>query len=171
MITIDKSDGLYKYLTALKVPNIDEEYMTLAKNGRYSRADVRKFWQAGFQPSVTEELDEQELEKVLDYYSDLRKTKPANKTELKALLKEYCKNKEKAVKDKIIVSKLKDLLILAINYRSLHKDVDLADLVQTASMGLMTALDKYDETTKIPFDDYMLFWIRDKITKEFEEKK
>lgn len=171
MITIDKSDKLFKFLTALKVPNVEEEYLTLAKNGRYSRADVRKFWQATFQPSMTEEVDETELEKVVDYYSDLKKSKQINKSEFNKLLKEYSVTHNPKLKDKIIVSKLKEILILCVNYKSLHKDVDLPDVVQTASIGLMNALDSFDESTKISFDDYMLFWIRDKIIEEFEEKK
>ena len=56
MITIDKKDNLYKYLTGLKVENIDEEYLDLAKNGRFKLDDVRQYFRATFAPSQTEDV-------------------------------------------------------------------------------------------------------------------
>ena len=58
MITIDKSDKLYKYLTDLGVDNVDELYINLAKNGRYSRKDVLNYFHSTFNPSMTKEFDD-----------------------------------------------------------------------------------------------------------------
>ena len=35
---------------------------------------------------------------------------------------------------------------------------------------VIEAIEKYDPQKKIEFKDYVVFWIRDIITKEFEEK-
>lgn len=171
MINIDKTDQLYKYLTALKVKDVDKVYMELAQNGRYNRDDVRQYFREIFEPSKTEDIDEKELEKVLDYYVDLKTIKPMNSKELKLALKEFKQTNDKNLKIQIINSQLKDILYLCLNYKSMHKDVDVQDLLQVASLGLIDALEAYDDNAKLDFKDYIVYWIREKIIKEFEEKQ
>ena len=71
----------------------------------------------------------------------------------------------------IINSQLKDLLHLSVNYKSLHQDVDLQDLVQISSLGLLDALENYKIDTNINFQDYVIYYVRKRVLKEFEEKK
>lgn len=165
---IDKSDKLYNYLLKLGVEDIDITYKELADNGRYTQKDVQAYFYSDFEPSITQEIDETELEKVVDYYSDLKKFKSIKENELNAIIKKYKENPNKEYKDKILNAKLKDLLHLAINYKSSHKDVDLQDLVQVASVGLLKALDKFNINHKIPFKDYIIFWVREEVYKEFK---
>jgi len=40
-----------------------------------------------------------------------------------------------------------------------------------ANIGLLDAIDKYQEAKKIDFKDYVIYWTRVKIKEEFEEKK
>lgn len=171
MIKIDKNDKLYKYLSDLGVEDVDDKYLELAKNGRYNLDDVRQYFRAIFEPSTTEDIDEDELEKVLDYYVDLKSIKPINKKELNDLLIEYKDNRKDSLRDKIIYSQLKDVLYLCVNYKTRHKDIDLQDLVQIANIGLFDAIENYNEKSKIDFKDYVVYWLRDRITKEFEEDK
>ena len=89
MIKIDKTDALYKYLTALKIENVDEVYLELANNGRFKLDDVRAYFRETFRPSQTEDIDEIELEKILDYYVDIKKIKQLNSKSLKEKLLEY----------------------------------------------------------------------------------
>lgn len=168
---IDKSDGLYKYLTRLGVDNIDEVYLHLAENGRYTRNDVQAYFSERLKPSVIEELDDNELEKVLDYYVDLKKAKVIKASEMNKALAEYKATGDRALRDMIINSNLRDVLMMCLNYKTLHKDIDVQDLVQVASLGLMTALDKYDPSHKIAFKDYIVYYLNEKISEEFEEKK
>ena len=170
MITIDKKDALYKYLTALKVDNIDEVYLELAQNGRFKLDDVRQYFRETFRPSQTEDVDEKELEKVLDYFVDIKKVKHFNSQQLRKLLEEYKKNKDIKIREWIINSQLKDILYLCLNYSTMHKQVDIQDLVQTANIGLMTAVEKYDPTAKVEFKDYMVYYIREAIKENYEEK-
>ena len=62
-------------------------------------------------------------------------------------------------------------MYLCINYHTLHKGVDIQELVQVANLGLIEALNHYKSSANIKFDDYILFWIREKIIEEFEEKE
>ena len=171
MIKIDKDDKLYKYLSNLGVNNIDEVYLELAENGRYNLDDVRQYFRAKFEPSKTEDIDEKELEKILDYYVDLRQVNSLTKKELGELLSKYIESRDSKIRDIIINSQLKDILYLCLNYKTMHKDIDIQDLVQIANIGLFDAIENYNPTAKIDFKDYVVYWIRDRVTKEFEEDK
>jgi len=170
VITIDKKDGLYKYLTVLQVENIDEMYIELAQNGRYKLDDVRQYFRATFQPSQTEDIEEKELEKVLDYYVDIKKAKHFNSQQLRKLLEEYKKNGDLKIRELIINSQLKDILYLCLNYSTLHKQVDIQDLVQVANIGLITAIEKYQPNSKVEFKDYIVYYVRESVKNNYEEK-
>lgn len=169
MITIDKKDELYKYLTNLGAPNVDELYLELAGQGRYKRKDVNHFFRSTFDSSITEELNEQDLELVIDYFADLKKVKKLNKVELNAKLKEYATNHSQTLKHEIVASKLLDVLYMCIDYKTLNKDEDLQDLVQNANIGLLDAVEHYNPKARINFDDYVVFWVRANILKNKEK--
>jgi len=171
VVQIDKSDVLYKYLTNLGVENADEVYLELAKNGRYKLTDVKQYFREIFTPSLMQDIDEKELEKVVDYYSDLKKTKKISSTELNTYLKNYKSTNDPQIRELIINSQLKDILYMCINYKTLHPNEDLQDLIQIANLGLITAIEKYNEKAKIDFKDYVTYWIREEITKEFKGEK
>ena len=173
MIEIDKQDALYKYLQNLGVQDIDTLYLELAKNGRYKREDVQLYFLSKLRPSATQDIDESELERLIDYYADIKKNKPKriSKKELDYLLKIYKETLDKQIKDKILTSKLMDLMLMCVNYHSFHKDVDIQDLIQVANLGLLEALENYKVDAKIDFNDYIVYWVREKIIQEFEERK
>lgn len=170
MIKIDKTDALYKYLLALGVEDIEKEYLELAGNGRFKLDDVRQYFRSTFAPSQTEDISETELEKVLDYYVDIKSLKHVNSQQLKKLLEEYKKSNDNKIKELIINSQLKDILYLCLNYSTLHKDIDIQDLVQIANIGLLEAIESYKPQAKVDFKDYMVYYIRKIVKSEFEEK-
>ncbi len=166
MIKIDKTDKLYTYLKNLGVENLDETYMELAKLGRYSAKDVQAYFYADFEPSATVDLDDSELERLVDYYADLKKSKPVKKAELKNLLNQYCVNPTEQIQHQILNAYLLDVLYLCCNYKTLHKDVDLQDLIQVANIGLINALKHYNKDAKIDFKDYIIYYVRKEVKKE-----
>lgn len=168
MVQIDKTDSLYKYLSNLGVEDVENSYIELAKNGRYKLSDVKQYFREIFTPSQTQDIDESELEKLLDYYIDLKKVKTLNSTELKACLAKYKETNDIKIRELIINSQLKDILYLCINYKTLHTDVDVQDLVQVANIGLITAIEKYNPNAKIDFKDYVTYWVRVIILNEFK---
>lgn len=170
MITVDKNDALYAYLQKLGIENVDEIYLHLANLGIYHPKDVQAYFQENFRPSLTNDFEESELERIVDYYADLKKVKSMPKTKLLDLLKHYYETKDEHSKEKIINAELKDVLYMCLNYNSMHKDVDLQDLVQVANLGLIDALNKFNPNNKIDFKDYVVYWISRKIKEEFEEK-
>ena len=171
MIKIDKFDKLYAYLTGLGVENVDELYTELANNGRYLPKDVFAYFYDFFSPSNVADLDESELQKVLDYYVDLKKTKHLRGKALQDALIKYKQTGDIKLKHDIINSQLKDVLYMCLNYSTLHKSVDLQDVVQLANIGLINAVEKFDARQKIAFKDYIVYWTRFEILKEFGEEK
>ena len=169
MITIDKTDALYKYLTALNIENVDEVYLELARQGRFKLDDVRAYFRETFRPSNTQDVDDKELEKVLDYYIDIKKSKHLNSKVLKDKLLDYKTNKNEKAKEEVVNSQLRDVLYLCLNYSTLHKDVDIQDLVQIANIGLLQAIEKYNPKAKVDFKDYIIYYVRENI-KDYEEK-
>lgn len=169
MIQIDKSDKLYNYLLNLGVDNIEDVYLELANNGRYNLNDVRQYFRQDFAPSNTQDIDDSELEKVLYYYIDLKHTKRLNSTQIKKLLEQYKQTNNQEIKDLIVNSQLKDVLYLCLNYTTLHKQIDVQDLVQVANLGLLEAINKYIPEAKIDFKDYLIYYVR-KSVKVYEEK-
>jgi len=160
----------HQYLPPVKLLNIDEMYIELAQNGRYKLDDVRQYFRATFQPSQTEDIEEKELEKVLDYYVDIKKAKHFNSQQLRKLLEEYKKNGDLKIRELIINSQLKDILYLCLNYSTLHKQVDIQDLVQVANIGLITAIEKYQPNSKVEFKDYIVYYVRESVKNNYEEK-
>ena len=169
MIQIDKKDKLYKYLTNLGVSDVDEMYLILAKEGRFNLDDVRQYFRQDFVSSLTEDIDEKEIEKILDYYINIKSVKNINSTQLNKLLESYHSSRDANIKEIIVNSQLKDVLFLCLNYSTLHKNTDLQDLVQIANLGLLEAIDNYKPEAKIAFKDYIIYFVRKNI-KSYEEK-
>lgn len=169
MINIDKTDELYRYLTGLGAPDKDKLYLELAGLGRYKRKDVSRYFRSTFDCSITEDISEQDLELVIDYFADLKKIKKLKKVELNAKLKNYAATHNEQDKQDIISSKLLDVLYMCIDYKTLNKDEDLQDLVQNANLGLMEAVEYYNPKAHIDFDDYVVFWVRSNILKDKEK--
>lgn len=168
MIEIDKQDKLYTYLTKLGVEDVDKLYLELAQNGRYSPTDVQIYFYSMFQPSLTNEISNDDLEQLVDYYTDIKNVKTVSETKLNEVLKKYKQNPNPKDKEFILNAKLKELMYLALNYKSTHTNVNLLDVVQLANIGLIKALDKYQPENKISFKDYVLYWVMEEINKEIK---
>lgn len=169
MIKVDKSDQLFKYLTDIGAEDVEKEYIKLGKLGRYKLQDIRQYYADSFRPSNTNDLSEKELEKVVDYYADLKKVKYLKPAEIKTKLKLYKESKDERAKLDVINTNLKDVFMMCMNYKTMHDKVDIQDLVQIANIGLLTAIEKYKVGTSLEFKDYVIYWTRDIITKELEE--
>ena len=169
MIQIDKSDFLYKTLVNLGVEEdkLEEEYVSFAKQGIINIKDFNNNLQAKLGMDYLGEIDETQFEEIVDYYVDLKHNKTVPKIKVAGLLKEYKQNLDNELKEKIINSQLKDVLLIACAYKLRNSEVDLGDLVQVCNIGLMTALDKYKVEAKMSFEIYLNYWMLDAINKEY----
>ena len=167
MINIDKTDFVYKALQALEVENIEEQYMRLIDNGVCDSKSLDNYLLSQLGLDFLGDVDESALEEALPYFSDLKKIKKVPQSKINQMLKEYIKTNDAQIKNDIINAKLNDVLLLACAYKMRHMDINLNDLVQTCNIGVITALNKYNQASKIKFDTYINYWVLDAINNEF----
>ena len=169
MIQIDKSDFLYKALQNLGVNEeyIEEEYLSFAKSGISNSKDFNNHLQAKLGMDFVGEVDELQLEEVVDYYADLKHHKCPAKSKVTGMLKQYKQNPNDNIRTEIINSQLKEVLLIACAYKLRRQEINLSDLVQVCNIGLMTAVEKYKVSSKLPFEIYLNYWILDAISKEY----
>ena len=55
----------------------------------YKRKDVLQYFRSNFEPSLTNDFEEKDLEEIIDYYADIRQATKLNVKQLNYLLKEY----------------------------------------------------------------------------------
>lgn len=171
MIEIDKNDFLYKHLQALGVDNVDALYLEFASNGIATMQDFKKHLYRQYGDDFNKEIDESELDKIVDFYGDVKKSKKVNKIELNKLLKQFKKDGDNKKLDIIINSKLNDVIFIACMYSRKYKDVLIEDILQTCNIGLLKAIEKYNEKSRISFDEYVEFWISEEIKENYSKEK
>ena len=167
MIEIDKTDYLYKHLEKLGAENIDDLYKEYATNGVGNLIDFKKYLYSKYADSVEVDIEEDDLKEVVEYYGDIKKFKKLSTTELTKLLKQYKIDRDEKTYNKIVNSQLKDIIYIAYLYKTKLKDLELQDILQVCNLGLLKAIEKYDDKARITFADYLDFWINQEINSTF----
>ena len=72
-------------------------------------------------------------------------------------------------KNRLITSNLG--LVISIAKKYISGGMPLPDLIQEGSLGLITAIDKFDPGKKLRFSTYATYWIRQAITRSIDEKQ
>lgn len=71
-------------------------------------------------------------------------------------------------REKLIKSNLRFVITIAKKYQK--KGLDLEDLISEGNIGLMTAVEKFDETKGYKFISYAVWWIRQSILRAISDK-
>lgn len=88
---------------------------------------------------------------------------PTLTTEEENALLQRIANGDILAKDQFIKSNLRLVVSIAKKYKS--SSLDLSDLVQEGTLGLMRSLDLFDLSKGLKFSTYAVFWIRKAISK------
>jgi RNA polymerase primary sigma factor len=102
------------------------------------------------------------------YYDDLKKYKPLTKTKEKRLLKLSRKGNLKA-KNEILEANLKFVFDIAKHYTG--RGLSISELISEGNMGLLRAIEKFDEEKDIKFISYAVWWIRQGMLEAIKKKK
>lgn len=102
------------------------------------------------------------------YFDDLKKYKPLTKIKEKRLLKLSKKGNIKA-KNEILESNLKFVFDVAKHYTG--RGLSISELISEGNMGLLRAIDKFDEEKDVKFISYAVWWIRQAMTEAIKKKK
>ena len=96
------------------------------------------------------------------YFDDFRNLPLLSFKEEQQLFKKVASNDSKA-KDKIIVSNLRLVIVIAKKYSGYG--VPLLDLIQEGNIGLLKAIEKFDYKKKNKFSTYAYWWIKESISR------
>jgi len=102
---------------------------------------------------------------LADFYKKLSKYAPLKHEEFITLLKEYRVTNDRKLYEKLVNHNLR----LAFRYIKKYTgtNVNSEDLLQSACMGLLKALDKYDPDSGYKFSTYATWWFMSYVHKSF----
>ena len=95
-------------------------------------------------------------ETVRVYYDDLKKYKPLTKAKEKRLLKK-CKKGNLKAKNEILEANLRFVFDIAKHYTG--RGVPISELISDGNIGLLRAIEKFDESKNVKFISYAVWWI------------
>lgn len=102
------------------------------------------------------------------YYDELKKYKPLTKAKEKRLLRQ-CRNGNTKAKNELLEANLKFVFDIARHYTG--RGVSISDLISEGNMGLLRAIDKFDESKDVKFISYAVWWIRQAMMEAIKKKK
>jgi len=102
------------------------------------------------------------------YYDELKKYKPLTKAKEKRLLR-LSRNGNIAAKNKLLEANLKFVFDIAKHYTG--RGLPISDLISEGNMGLLKAIDKFDESRDVKFISYAVWWIKQSITDAIRRNK
>jgi len=102
------------------------------------------------------------------YYKELTNFKPLNKSEENDLWMRYKYNNDISARNKILESNLKFVASIAKSYKG--RGLSYSELVAEGNVGLIKALDKFDESRGNKIISYSVWWIRQSILDAIEKR-
>ena len=102
------------------------------------------------------------------YYKELTKFKPLSRNEESDLWKRYKYNNDLSARNKILESNLKFVASIAKSYKG--RGLSYSELVAEGNMGLIKALDKFEESRGNKIISYSVWWIRQSILDAIEKR-
>jgi len=102
------------------------------------------------------------------YYDELKKYKPLTKAKERRLLR-LCKKGNVKAQNEIIECNLKFVFDIAKHYTG--RGIPISDLISEGNMGLIRAIDKFDESKDVKFISYAVWWIRQYMLDAIKKKK
>jgi len=102
------------------------------------------------------------------YYNDLKKYKPLTKAKEKRLLKLSRKGNLKA-KNELLEANLKFVFDIAKHYTG--RGLSISELISEGNMGLLKAVEKFDEEKDVKFISYAVWWIKQGMLEAIKKKR
>jgi len=105
---------------------------------------------------------------VRTYYDELKRTKPLSRMKERRLIK-LAKRGDMKARNEILEANLKFVFDVAKRYTG--RGVSIGDLISEGNLGLVKALDKFDESKNVKFISYAVWWIRHSMLDAIQKKE
>lgn len=105
---------------------------------------------------------------VATYYEDLKRYKPLNRGRERKLLKR-CKKGDVTARNALIEHNLRFVFDTARRYSGLG--VPMGELISEGNLGLLRAINKFDESRDVKFITYAVWWIRQGMSEAVRKHK
>lgn len=102
------------------------------------------------------------------YYDELKKYKPLSKAKERRLLKQ-CKRGNFKAKNELLEANLKFVFDIAKHYTG--RGLSISELISEGNMGLLRAIEKFDEAKDVKFISYAVWWIRQAMSDAIKKNK
>ncbi len=79
-------------------------------------------------------------------------------------------NRGNQARSRFLESNMRLVVSIAKRYRTVSSSLELVDLIQDGSIGLMRAVDKFDWRRGFKFSTYATWWIRQAVTRAVQEQ-
>ncbi|HVE80531.1 MAG TPA: RNA polymerase sigma factor RpoD [Candidatus Dormibacteraeota bacterium] len=151
---------------------LDELYAALLENGvELTDQKERLIWEVAEEDSA-EDANEDYAKDIADdsvrlYLREIGRVPLLTAQEEVELAKRIAKG-DKAAKDKMVEANLR--LVVSIAKKYIGRGLDLLDLIQEGSAGLLRAVEKFDYTKGFKFSTYATWWIRQAITRAIADQ-
>lgn len=102
------------------------------------------------------------------YYDDLKNTKPLTRVKEKRLLR-LSKRGDTKARNELLEANLKFVFDVAKRYSG--RGVPMGDLISEGNLGLIKAIEKFDESNDVKFISYAVWWIRHSMLDAIQKRK
>jgi RNA polymerase primary sigma factor len=152
---------------------LDELYAALLENGiELTDQKERLIWDNDDGEEAAEALTDDYAKDIADdsvrlYLREIGRVPLLNAEQEVALAKRIAQG-DKAAKDAMVEANLR--LVVSIAKKYIGRGLDLLDLIQEGSAGLLRAVEKFDYTKGFKFSTYATWWIRQAITRAIADQ-
>jgi RNA polymerase primary sigma factor len=154
--------------------DLDELYAALIDSGVevVDSRDEPVAWGADVEPEAPEAVPEDYVKDIADdsvrlYLREIGRVPLLTAQEEVALAKRI-EQGDKVAKDKMVEANLR--LVVSIAKKYIGRGLDLLDLIQEGSSGLLRAVEKFDYAKGFKFSTYATWWIRQAITRAIADQ-
>lgn len=105
---------------------------------------------------------------VKTYYDELKRTRPLTRAKEKRLIR-LSKRGDIKARNELIESNLKFVFDVAKRYSG--RGVPMGDLISEGNLGLIKAIEKFDESNDVKFISYAVWWIRHSMLDAIQKRK
>lgn len=160
-------EEIYQKLNDSGIQLVEKLQKTSSKNDHNLSSDDLDIHESSFSSTLNEKIDDG-VKSFLGNLGSSRMLKAEEEVQIAKLLESKDEDIKRNAKNQLLTSNLR--LVTSIAKKYLNRGLDIEDLIQEGSIGLMKAIDKYIWSKGNKFSTYATWWIRQAITRAIADQ-